>query len=800
MQRSLGVLLVVAAVLSLGLVLPLHGQETGLGPGAIVPDCSKVFLLHLEQSAGDARYTETQEGTLEPFLRERAVLILHFCNPAAGDWAAQPPQFVAEVSAVRRAAAKAPYACHVVLVIPTGRQGADVASTVMGDSRLREQQPWGGASTEDLYWEPGYPRPGLYRTFRPGGALEAAEVAQLPATYIIGPGRRVLAARPTQQEGGLYEWIVANLPPALEFPPGEPTGTADVADPAANWPCFLRSPQHGPAAPGAARGIRYPYGAYALDLGRTFASPAVVDGLAYVFTENGELSVVNVKTGQRISQTDVGRGAMWSSPCVTDKYVYVADARGDVWCLARRDFERRWRHSLGAEVTSSPVVVAGRLYLGCHDGAFYCLDALTGRELWRLQTGGEVCSTASVFRGRVYFGSGDRRLYALDAATGAEQWTYETRGWVDASPWADAAGVLIGSFDGSVYAVGLDGKQQWQRELDGAVHSSSLVVDGNVFVGTLGDSFYRLDRATGEVLGQVKLPDAIYSSPAAWGDLVLIGCRDGAVYALQQDFTQGPPVWARRTKGHVHATPVIHEDTVLAASYDGRLYAFRAPKPPTELQPDDAISRWTMAAAAAELDRLATELLVTAAQQGPNPEARIPEFDTVWQTVLNAYAQPPAAAARAGLAPDVPADHPGAPFISYALAAGMVSGFPDATFRPEEPARRYQLAAAFERALTRASSPEFMWQVLRTQPQGAQAVNLVLEPLLTGKVPLEDVPYNHWARESCDKLAAWGVLPTDAEGRFNGDGSATLSDLQRFWSAIREVVRVAPAQAEEGNG
>jgi len=68
--------------------------------------------------------------------------------------------------------------------------------------------------------------------------------------------------------------------------------------------------------------------------------------------------------------------------------------------------------------------------------------------------------------------------------------------------------------------------------------------------------------------------EAVTSSPALFSDWVVFGCRDGTVYALDQE--TGGSVWKYQTAGGVGASPAIYAETVISADYEGNVFALSA--------------------------------------------------------------------------------------------------------------------------------------------------------------------------------------------------------------------------------
>ncbi len=245
-------------------------------------------------------------------------------------------------------------------------------------------------------------------------------------------------------------------------------------------------------------------------------------------------------------------GPVVSSPTVVDGVAYVGSDDMALHAVDAATGREKWKFATGGPVRSTPAVIGGAVYFGSYDGNFYALDAATGVLKWKFSTPGERkfeakglhgylprtqvipdfwdlwLSSPAVVDGVVFFGSGDNRCYALEAATGTVKWTFET---------------------------------------GGVVHSSPAVHDGTVYIGSWDTYLYALDAATGALKWKFKTGDdptnfnqtGIQSSPAVADGTVYFGCRDSNVYAV--DATTGALKWKYRITW-VNASPAVHEDAV----------------------------------------------------------------------------------------------------------------------------------------------------------------------------------------------------------------------------------------------
>jgi len=257
------------------------------------------------------------------------------------------------------------------------------------------------------------------------------------------------------------------------------------------------------------------------------------------------------------------QGEVNSSPAIVNGVIYVGSNDGNLYAVDQQTGTQKWKFTTGARVTSSPAVVEGLVYFGSFDGNFYCVDAVTGKLRWRFRNAGErrytgthlhgsvpegetmpdpfdvYLSSPAVWGGAVYFGSGDGNIYALDAGSGSVKWKFKT---------------------GDV------------------VHESRAIADGKLYIGSWDSYFYALDASTGKELWRFKTGDdadihnqvGIQSSATVGNGIVYFGCRDSKFYAL--DAETGKQRWVFPNNGSwVITSPVVHDGKVYFATSDTAL-------------------------------------------------------------------------------------------------------------------------------------------------------------------------------------------------------------------------------------
>jgi outer membrane protein assembly factor BamB len=262
----------------------------------------------------------------------------------------------------------------------------------------------------------------------------------------------------------------------------------------------------------------------------------------YLYADfGGDVFALNASTGDRIWTFQTG-DFVQSSPAVVEGILYIGSDNGNVYALNASTGTKMWSYPTSGPVRSSPAVVDGCVYVGSGDANVYALNASTGNRLWNYTTGGiggapffyTVQPSPAIADGIVYIGSEDHNVYALNASSGEKIWNYTTGGGVRGSAAVAGGRVYIGS--NRIFALdALNGTKLWDFPTLGAELSSPAVADGVVYFDSRDNNVYALNASTGAKIGNFTLPHDIYTvlgltSPAAAYGLVYF-CLDHTVYA-----------------------------------------------------------------------------------------------------------------------------------------------------------------------------------------------------------------------------------------------------------------------------
>lgn len=282
----------------------------------------------------------------------------------------------------------------------------------------------------------------------------------------------------------------------------------------------------------------------------TFASPQL--------TEDGQLLVAGYD--QTLYSLDPANGSSnWTfagatnryigSPLITPDIIYAPNSDGKLYALDPNG-SLLWTFATEQPLWSQPVLVGTVLVVSSTDHKVYALDAQNGEEIWSLDAGGAIVSSPSVSDdGFVFVGTLDQNVSAIDVGTGRVAWTFGTPGWVWGSPAYSDAQLYVGDLEGTVIALdATSGREIWSVDTEGAITGAPLVLNDHVYVINENGQVisFTLD---GTIQWTKNIEAAIYGSPIAAGDLLLIGVgtTDSVVTAMDQN---GDTVWT-----FVPATP-----------------------------------------------------------------------------------------------------------------------------------------------------------------------------------------------------------------------------------------------------
>jgi outer membrane protein assembly factor BamB len=245
----------------------------------------------------------------------------------------------------------------------------------------------------------------------------------------------------------------------------------------------------------------------------------------------------------------------WAGPAVDDKIVYVP-AKGITGMYA------------------APVIGGDLLYLTSYDGKVIALDKTTGGESDVLpkregETYGPFVGTPVYTADMLYATNSDGNLYSFKTLDDKGRpkltlrWKVQTDGRAWASPAVSGNTVFAGNLNGRAMAVSVEGEKLWTVDLKSAVSTVAAAGPDLVLFGCFDRNLYALNVKDGSIAWQFAANNWFWSPPAIQQGVIYAACLDGKVYAL--DLKTGKQIWAEDTGGAIAFAPIITGDGLLVA-------------------------------------------------------------------------------------------------------------------------------------------------------------------------------------------------------------------------------------------
>jgi outer membrane protein assembly factor BamB len=216
-------------------------------------------------------------------------------------------------------------------------------------------------------------------------------------------------------------------------------------------------------------------------------------------------------------------------------------------------------------------VADGSAYFGLANGAVYAVDTASGQDRWRFEADRDVWSAPLVRDSRVYVTSLDHHVYALEAETGRMAWSRDLGAAAAGTPTlsSDGGRLYVGTFGSKLFALDTgSGEPIWSVDATNWVWSGPALDNGMLYFTDVAGTVFALDASTGNPTWEpVKPGGAMRARPGLTDELVLVGDRDGNLWALNK--ATGAEVWHQTLAGRLLAAPLVVDDMVLVAPFQG---------------------------------------------------------------------------------------------------------------------------------------------------------------------------------------------------------------------------------------
>lgn len=284
---------------------------------------------------------------------------------------------------------------------------------------------------------------------------------------------------------------------------------------------------------------------------------AVDGGRLYVTTGFAEVIALDAENGKEIWRRKVS-APVRAAPTVADGRIFVTTVEAKTHALSTEDGHQLWTHDGTSEVSgflggASPAVSEGIVVVAYPSGELFALRADSGRQIWsdylplpnRTSQAGDLADIRAspvIYQGTVFAISNSGRMAAVSLRSGSRQWEQRIGGIQ--APWVVGDNVFVLTSEDEIACLSRrDGRVRWVRSLpkyeNEQKKKNALTWTGPVLAGDrliLGNSnglAVALSPYTGDLLGQVDMPDAISIPPAIADKTAYFVTDDADLVALR---------------------------------------------------------------------------------------------------------------------------------------------------------------------------------------------------------------------------------------------------------------------------
>lgn len=284
---------------------------------------------------------------------------------------------------------------------------------------------------------------------------------------------------------------------------------------------------------------------------------AYANGRLFVATGWAQVIALDAASGKEIWRTGVA-GPMRTAPTVSGGRVFAVTIDNQLEALSADDGRKLWNHAAISETAglmggSSPAVEGDAVVAAFTSGELFALRVENGRVAWQdnlaavrridaISDLADIRGRPVIDRGTVFAISHSGRMVAIDLRTGNRIWEQEV-GSLE-SPWVVGDYIYVLTADSEVICLSRgDGRIRWVRPLpryrneasrkDPLFWTGPVVAGDRVIIAGSNREAFAVSPYTGELLGTIQLPDAVYAAPVVAGGTLYVVTDEASLIALR---------------------------------------------------------------------------------------------------------------------------------------------------------------------------------------------------------------------------------------------------------------------------
>ncbi len=235
-----------------------------------------------------------------------------------------------------------------------------------------------------------------------------------------------------------------------------------------------------------------------------------------------------------------------------------------------------WVYKASSAISSTMLAVDGVLYFTTLDGRFELLDIASGKRLGRGKCEGQH-EAAFAYRNRYLFFAaryGENTLAKYDLFYGKYMWKINA-GDIASEPLVTDDAVYVSAQYSHIDKYHFQsGEKIWTFKTEDQHHSSPALKDNVLVAGCDDGVIYALNSEDGKLKWKVETGASVFATPVLAGERVFVGSIDSTFYAL--NLSDGSTIWTFSSKNPIHQTAASDGQRILFGASDGQFYCLNA--------------------------------------------------------------------------------------------------------------------------------------------------------------------------------------------------------------------------------
>ena len=207
------------------------------------------------------------------------------------------------------------------------------------------------------------------------------------------------------------------------------------------------------------------------------------DGWFYKFNHNGKIIW---KTYFSLAENGVHGTALLS-----EKYLWIGAYNGTLYCLEKINGKIVWSIDLGGAIGASPSLFKDKIIISVellnpNMGYIAAVSVYDGRLIWKTSlTKAHIHSSVAINSEKAYgiVGANNGLLFKIDLFSGKILWIRDTKGAIKSTPLIHDKNIYVTNWSGYFFSFTEEGKMNWKTPIHSRSQSSpTLIPDLNLLI------------------------------------------------------------------------------------------------------------------------------------------------------------------------------------------------------------------------------------------------------------------------------------------------------------------------------